>query len=137
MQMDQAGFDAAAPRGIGARMGAFARNLFALCMTRVELAALELGQARDHLARLLLVGAIGVLLLCFALGGWTAVVVALAWPALGWKILLLVAAFYTLLAIVVLLIARSMLASDKLALPATLAELRGDRDALLRRRTQA
>lgn len=116
--------------GFVANVGTVARNLFALFVTRVELAALELGEARDHLAHLLLVGALGVLLLCFALAGWTALIVALAWEALGWKILLLVAAGYTLLAFIVLLIARSMLSGDKLSLPATMAELRNDRDAL-------
>lgn len=118
--------------GITGNLASLGRHLFALFVTRIELATLELGEARDHLARVLLVGAIGVLLLCFALGGWTALVVALAWDALGWKILLLVAAFYTLLAVIVLLAARSMLATDKLALPATVAELRSDRDALFR-----
>jgi uncharacterized membrane protein YqjE len=117
--------------GFMSNAGAVVRNLFALFVTRVELATLELGEARDHLARLFLVGALGVLLLCFALAGWTALIVVLAWDALGWKILLLVAAAYTLLALAVLLAARSMLAGDKLLLPATMAELRNDRDALL------
>lgn len=112
-------------------LSAVARNLFALFVTRVELAAVELGEARDHLARIILVGALGVLLTCFALAGWTALLVALTWDALGWKVLLLVALFYTVLAAVALFSARSMLAQDKLALPATMAELRSDRDALL------
>lgn len=118
--------------GFAAGLAALARNLFALFATRVELAVLELGEARDHLARVLLVGALGVLLACFALAGWTALVVALAWDALGWKILLLVAAFYTLLALGALIAARSMLATEKFTLPATMAELRSDRDALFR-----
>lgn len=134
--MEQAGSRTSGRQGFGTQLGSFARNLVALFVTRVELAALELGQARDHLARLLLIAALGVLLSCFALGGWTALLVALAWPALGWKILLLVAVFYTLLAVVLLRIARAMLASDKLSLPATIAELRGDRDALLHRHAQ-
>ncbi len=118
--------------GFTANLGALGRHLFALFVTRVELAALELGEARNHLGRVLLLGALGVLLLCFALGGWTALVVALAWDALGWKILLLVAAFYTVLAVIVLLSVRAMLATDKFMLPSTVAELRADRDALFR-----
>lgn len=112
-------------------LSAVARNLFALFVTRVELAALELGEARDHLARTLLIGALGVLLACFALAGWTALLVVLSWDALGWKVLLLVALFYSVLAVLALVTARSMLAQDKLSLPATMAELRSDRDALL------
>ncbi|HVL76155.1 MAG TPA: phage holin family protein [Noviherbaspirillum sp.] len=116
--------------GLVAGLSAVARNLFALFVTRAELAALELGEARDHLAKLFLVGALGVLLVCFALAGWTALIVVLAWDALGWKILLLVAVVYTLLAGAALLAARSMLAQDKLGFPATMAELRNDREAL-------
>lgn len=116
--------------GLLAGIGSIARNAFGLLLTRVELASIEIGEARNHFARLLLVGAIGVLLLSFALAGWTAVIVVLAWEALGWMVLLLVAGFYTLLAIAVLLAARAMLTHDKLSLPATMAELRRDRDAL-------
>lgn len=130
--MDATRSEDARQSGLKASVAAFGRHLFALLVTRVELAALELGEARDHLARVLLLGVLGLLLLCFALGGWTALVVALAWDALGWKILLLVALFYTLLAVIVLLSARAMLATDKLSLPATVAELRADRDALFR-----
>jgi uncharacterized membrane protein YqjE len=118
------------PRLIAGLAG-IARNVFGLLVSRVELAALELGEARDHLARLLLVGALGVVAILFALGSWTALVVVLAWDSLGWKILLLTASVYTVLAIGILLYARAMLSQDKLSMPATMAELRNDRDALL------
>jgi uncharacterized membrane protein YqjE len=118
------------PRLIAGLAG-IARNVFGLLVSRVELAALELGEARDHLARLLLVGALGVVAILFALGSWTALVVVLAWDSLGWKILLLTSSVYTVLAIGILLYARAMLSQDKLSMPATMAELRNDRDALL------
>ncbi|HEY4541923.1 MAG TPA: phage holin family protein, partial [Noviherbaspirillum sp.] len=107
--MDEHG-SAAPQAGFVANAGAFARNLFALLVTRVELAALELGEARDHLARLFVVGALGVLLVCFALVAWTALIVVLAWDALGWKVLLLVALAYSGAAVAALLRARRMLA---------------------------
>lgn len=120
----------AAP-GLVAGLGGIAKNLFGLLVSRIELAAFELGEARDNLARLLLVGALGVLALWLGLACWTALIVVLAWEALGWKILLLVAIFYTLLALAILRRARALLAQDQLSLPATMAELRADRDALL------
>lgn len=122
--------DTAQP-GLVAGLGSVAKNLFGLLVSRIELAACELGEARNNLARLLLIGALGVLALWLGAACWTALVVVLAWDALGWKILLLVAIFYTLLALAILRRARSMLEQDKLSMPATLAELRGDRDALL------
>lgn len=120
-----------ASSGLIAGLGGLARNLFALLVSRVELAALELGEVRDSLARFLLVGALGIVALWFALACWTAVVVVLAWDTLGWKILVLVAAVYSALAWLILRQARLIIAGDKLSMPATMAELRSDRDALL------
>ncbi|GAB3542835.1 hypothetical protein GCM10027343_15430 [Noviherbaspirillum agri] len=117
--------------GLIAGLAGVAKNLLGLVMNRIELAALELGEVRDNAAKLLLIGALGVVAVCFALGCWTVLLVVLTWEALGWKILLLVAAFYSVLAIGILLYARSMLTQDKLSLTATMAELRKDRDALL------
>lgn len=121
----------AVPPGPVAGLGGIAKSLFGLLVSRIELAACELGEARDHFARLLLVGALGVLALWLGVACWTALLVVLAWDALGWKILLLVAVFYTLLALAILRRARAMLEQDKLSLPATMAELRSDRDALM------
>lgn len=121
----------AAPPGPVAGLGGIAKSLFGLLVSRIELAAYELGEARDHFARLLLVGALGVLALWLGVACWTVLLVVLAWDALGWKILLLVAVFYTLLALAILYRARAMLEQDKLSLPATMAELRSDRDALM------
>lgn len=128
--MDQNSTSESSDTGLLAGLSGVVRNLYGLLVTRLELAAIEIGEARDHFARLLLVGALGVLLLSFALAGWSALIVVLAWDALGWKILLLLATVYTLLAAGVLLYAGAMLARNKLSLPATMAELRSDRDAL-------
>jgi uncharacterized membrane protein YqjE len=117
--------------GLVAGLGGLARSLFALLVSRIELAALELGEVRDNLARFLLVGALGVIALWFAVACWTAVVVVLAWDAMGWKILALVAAAYSVLAIAILRHARRMVVGNRLSMPATMAELRSDRDALL------
>lgn len=117
--------------GLIVGLGSLARNLLGLLMSRVELASLELGEVRDNLMKLLLVGALAIVAIVFALGCWTALAVVLGWEAMGWKILLLIAVVYTLLALGILLYARAILRSDKLSMPATMAELRRDRDALL------
>jgi uncharacterized membrane protein YqjE len=117
--------------GVVAGIAGIAKNLFGLLVSRIELAALELGEIRDNLARFLLVAALGVVALWFAVASWTALIVVLAWDKMGWTILLLVAAVFTLLAIGILLRVRSLLGHDKLSMPATMAELRNDRDALL------
>jgi uncharacterized membrane protein YqjE len=130
-QEQQDGMTETPQPGLMADVGSLGRHLLALLVNRVELASLELGEVRDKLARLLLVGVLGLVALCFALACWTALIIVLAWDSLGWKILLIIAALYTALAAGVLLRARTMLQQEKLALPATLAELRGDRDALM------
>jgi uncharacterized membrane protein YqjE len=117
--------------GLFAGLTGIARNGVGLLISRIELAALELGEVRDNIVRLLLAGALGIVALWFALACWTALVVVLAWDSMGWKILLLVAAVYTVLAGAILHYARGFLNSDKLALRTTMAELRDDRDALL------
>jgi uncharacterized membrane protein YqjE len=50
---------------------------------------------------------------------------------LGWKILLILAAFFTLAAIGMGLYVRAILRQGRIGLPATMNELRQDRDALL------
>lgn len=132
MEQQRAGDHGAGERpGLVAGLAGIARNAIGLLVSRIELAALELGDVRDNLARLLFVGALGIVAILFALGSWTALVVVLAWDTMGWKILLVVAIVYTLLAVAILRHARGFLAQDKLAMPATMAELRKDRDALM------
>jgi uncharacterized membrane protein YqjE len=117
--------------GLIAGLAGIAKNMFGLLVSRIELAALELGEIRANLAKLLLIFALGIVAVWFAVAYWTALVVVLAWETWGWKILLLIAVVFTLSAIGILLYARSMLSRNRLSMPATLAELRSDRDALL------
>ncbi len=108
-----------------------AKNMFALVISRIELAALEFSEIGSHLLKLLLVCALGIVALWFALAFWSGLVLVLAWEALGWKILLILAVFFTILAIGTALYVRSVLRQGRLGLPVTMAELRKDRDALL------
>lgn len=107
------------------------KNMFGLFLSRVELAALELSEVRATVLKLAVVGAVGLLAAWFALAYWSVLLVYLCWDALGWKILFLVALGFSALAGGVVWYARSVLAEGKLSLPATMNELRNDRDALL------
>ena len=107
------------------------KNMFGLFLSRVELAALELSEVRATVLKLALVFALGLLAAWFALAYWSVLLVYLAWNTLGWGILLIVALGFTVLAVGVFLYARSVVAQGKLSLPATMNELRNDRDALL------
>ncbi|HWW07757.1 phage holin family protein [Collimonas sp.] len=108
-----------------------AKNLFALVISRIELAALEFSEIGSHLLKLMLICALGIVALWFALAFWSGLVLVLAWEALGWKILLILAVFFTILAAGTAFYVRSVLRQGRLGLPVTMAELRKDRDALL------
>lgn len=108
-----------------------AKNLFALFVSRVELAAVELGEFRSNLLKLLLISAFGLIAAWFALVFWSGLLVFLTWDYLGWKILMIVAALFSVIAIALFLKVKAMLSAGQLSMPATLAELRNDRDALL------
>jgi uncharacterized membrane protein YqjE len=107
------------------------KNMFGLFLSRVELAALELSEVRGTLLKLSLVFALGLLAAWFALAYWSVLLVYLAWNTMGWVILLLIALGFTAVAIGVFFYARSVVEQGKLSLPATMNELRNDRDALL------
>jgi uncharacterized membrane protein YqjE len=108
-----------------------ARDFASLAFNRLELAALELGEVRSALLKLLLIGALAIVAIWFAVAYWTVLVVYLAWESLGWKILLIIAILFSLFAWGLLRQARAMVEQGKLSMPATMAELRSDRDALL------
>lgn len=107
------------------------KNMFGLLLNRIELVALEFSEARTNFLKLALVFALGLIAAWFAVAFWSGLLVVLAWETLGWKILLIMAAVFTLLALGLFLHARAMLKQNKLSLPATMSELRNDRDALL------
>ncbi|HBF50197.1 MAG TPA: hypothetical protein DDX04_07285 [Massilia sp.] len=108
-----------------------AKNLFGLIVSRVELAALELSEVRNHAIQLLAVFAGAVLAVWFALAYGTATIVALAWDAMGWKILLVLFLVFLVITAVLVMRGMAMLKQGKLAFPETMNELRNDRDALL------
>jgi uncharacterized membrane protein YqjE len=119
--------------GLIAGVIGIARNGFGLLVSRIELAALELAEVRTSLVKLLLVVALGTVAAWFAIAYWTVLIVMLSWQALGWKILLILAAGFTLLAGGVFLYAQSILRQGKLSMPDTMAELRSDRDHLMQK----
>jgi uncharacterized membrane protein YqjE len=108
-----------------------AKNAFGLVVSRVELAALELTEVRNHVIELVAIFAMAVLATWFALAYGTATIVALAWDEMGWKILLVMFAVFLVITGVLVAKGLSMLKQGKLALPETMKELRNDRDMLM------
>jgi uncharacterized membrane protein YqjE len=105
--------------------------LFGLIFNRMELAALEFSEVRANFLKLSLLFGLLIIAAWFAIAYWSVLLVFLTWESLGWKILLILATAFTVLAIGIYLYARAMLDQGKLSMPATMAELRSDRDALL------
>jgi uncharacterized membrane protein YqjE len=117
--------------GLIGGLAGLAKNLLGLVMSRIELAALELSEVRTNILKLMVVFAAGVVAAWFAIVYWTVLAVYLGWQSLGWKILLILAVAFTAAALAVYWYARRMLAQGRLSMPATMSELRNDRDALL------
>ncbi len=120
-----------APPGLIASLGLVTRNALGLLLSRLELAALELSEVRNHLLRLVVVFALAIAVGSLALIYATVTVVWLAWAVIGWLILPIITAVFLLIAIALLLYARGLIRSGKLSMPATMAELKSDRDMLL------
>jgi len=108
-----------------------AKNLFGLVVSRVELAALELTEVRNHVIELVAIFALAALATWFALAYGTATIVALAWEEMGWKILLVMFVVFAVLTLILVMKGLSLLKQGKLAFPETMKELRNDRDMLL------
>lgn len=119
------------PPGLIASLAGLAKNCLHLLLSRLELAALELTEVRDTLLQLSIVFAVALLAAWFAIAFGTATLIYLCWEALGWKILLLLAIAFALLALGLVLWGRSLVRQGKLGLSATMAELKSDRDMLL------
>jgi uncharacterized membrane protein YqjE len=117
--------------GLLSGLASLLRNSLALVFNRLELAGLEFGELRHNFFKLLLLCAVGVGTSLLALAYWSVLLVYLSWDSLGWKILLILACGFTLLSYVIFHRAQVMLANGKLSMPATMTELRNDRDALL------
>ena len=117
--------------GLMGGISSLGKSVFGLLVSRVELAALELSEVRNHVIELVAVFAVAVLSIWFAVAYGTAMVVALAWDAMGRKILLIMFVIFLLVTAVLVAKGLSMLKQNKLALPATMKELKNDRDMLL------
>ena len=117
--------------GLMGGISGLAKNLFGLVVSRVELAALEMSEVRNHVIELLAIFAGAVLAVWFALAYGTATIVMLAWDSWGWKILLVMFLVFAVITAVLLMKGMALLKQGKLALPETMKELRNDRDALL------
>jgi uncharacterized membrane protein YqjE len=117
--------------GLIAGMTGISKNMLGLLMSRIELAALELSEVRTNIVKLVLILLLGFVGAWFAIACLTVLVVYLSWEAMGWKILLLLTAAYLILTVAIFVYAQKMFREGKLSLPATMAELRNDRDALL------
>ena len=119
-----------ADSGLMGGVAGLIRNAFGLLMSRIELAAFELAEIRANAARLAILFALGVIVAWFAVAYWSALIVYLSWPALGWKILLIMALVATAVAIGLFLYIQSLIKQGKFSMPATMEELRNDHDAL-------
>ena len=108
-----------------------AKNLFGLVVSRVDLAALELSEVRNHVIELVVIFAMAALATWFALAYGTATIVALAWEEMGWKILLVMFVVFAVLTLILVMKGLSLLKQGKLAFPETMKELRNDRDMLM------
>lgn len=108
-----------------------AKNAFGLVVSRLELAAVELVEVRKHVLNLLVVGVLAAICAFFALAYGTVTIVALAWDEMGWKILAILFAVFVAAAVALALKAKAMLAENKLTFPATMNELKHDKDMLL------
>ena len=123
--------DAPRPPGLIGSLAGVAKNSLRLVLSRVELAAVELSEVRDHIVQLSVLFALAILAAWFAIAFGTATLVFLVWETLGWKILLILAVVFVVVAIALVMSVLKMIRSGKLALPATMAELKADRDMLL------
>ena len=117
--------------GLMGGLTGLAKNVFGLVVSRMELAALELSEVRNHVLELMVVFALAIVCAWFALAYGTATIVALAWEAMGWKILLIMFAVFIAVAVALVFKAKAMLKEGKLAFPETMNELKNDRDMLL------
>ncbi|AKZ64611.1 membrane protein [Herbaspirillum hiltneri N3] len=117
--------------GLTAGLLGIARNLLGLIINRIELASLELSEIGGNLVKFLVLFTLAAIAIWFAIAFWTVLLVFLAWDSWGWKILIVLGAFFTAAAAAIGWYAFALLRNGKLALPATMAELRKDRDALL------
>jgi uncharacterized membrane protein YqjE len=120
-----------ARQGLIADIGDLVRNLYGLLSSRIELAAVELTEIRNNALKMVALFALAVVFAFFAVGCWLALLVYLSWEAMGWKILLIVAAACTVIVLAIVAYVIALIRKGGLSMPATMEELRNDQDALL------
>ncbi|PJJ22177.1 Uncharacterized membrane protein YqjE [Janthinobacterium sp. OK676] len=128
--MDKSATSHQGPGLIGSVAG-LAKNAVGLMLSRLELATIELSEVRNHMLQLVVIFALATVAGLFAIAYGSVLIVFLAWDSLGWKILAIMTVVFVLLAIALVLYARAMLRQGKLSMPATMAELKADRDMLM------
>lgn len=117
--------------GVFAGISSLFKSLFGLAVSRVELAALELAEIRNHVIELVAIFAVAVLAVWFAIAFGAMTIVALAWESMGWTILLIMFAVFTLLTAILVTKGMALIKQNKLGFPATMKELKNDREMLL------
>ncbi len=117
--------------GLMGGLTSLAKNILGLLVSRLELVAIELSEVRNHVMALMAVFALAIICSAFALAFGSAIIVALAWEAMGWKILLVMFIAFVVLTAGLAFKGMAMLKEDKLAFPETMNELKNDRDMLL------
>lgn len=117
--------------GLIAGLAGVAKNGIALFLSRLELAALEISELRNHLLKLLWVMALAIMALWFAVAYGTVLLVYLTWDYLGWNVLWLITLGFFSLAAILLFYVQGLLQQHKLGLPSTMAEIKADREYLL------
>jgi uncharacterized membrane protein YqjE len=106
-----------------ARVGS---SLFGMLQNRLELASIEIGEARERLVFTIIASFAALLLIAGAVVALTAWIAAAAWPALGASVLGWIALAYAAAVVGLLLWLRARLRADPPLLADTLAELRTD-----------
>ena len=113
--------------GLASNAAAILDGVLKLLGVRFSMAIMEFADARAAFFQVLLLGAGALLASTFALLSISGMIVVLAWEALGWRIFLILFFAYLLLTIYLLWSVRNIIASGKIGLPLTLAELKKDR----------
>lgn len=101
-------------------------HLFGMAQSRLELASLELGEARARLIRMLVASFAALLLFGFAVAALSAWVAFALWPTLGHAVLGWIALAYAVAGVALVWWLRVRLRNDPPLLADTLAELRND-----------
>jgi uncharacterized membrane protein YqjE len=115
------------PPGIAELLGRLAASVAGTLETRVQLAALEFAEERDRTRGLLVLGVVAAIAGFLALLALNALVVALAWPRLGWGGLALLSVFWIVVAAAAAMRLSAQARRAQRPFAASLAEFERDR----------